>query len=327
MAIELMKAIEQQKALESIKMPKLERVKGRRIHIDGDYLAYYTGSPDMDPGLARKTTANFIEKMIDYSGSESAVVHLTAANSHKGERYLIASVKPYQENRGGIKPQNWAYVRDYLEAYQGDAFAKKVWATREADDGIATVAQYAVDNGTLDAIATADKDMRMLPGLHVNWQTGQIVRVEGDTFALKAGERGKEKLFGTKWFWTQMLRGDPTDSIPGLEYIWEQVAKGKDERMNRCGDSCAENYLRTVADDAEALAVIREKYTRHYRKTAEDRIVEQMGLLWLRRGRTAPIDDFRVHWGHLFDDALHDASDRLVERVTKRREEINALSE
>lgn len=328
--IDLTKAIEAAKAAEGIEIKKLPLVPGRRVHVDGDYLSYYTGSPDMDPGIARVTTASLIQKMKDMSGSETAVVHLTASGSHKGERYLIASVKPYQSNRASdTKPKNWKYIREYLEGYNGPDFQKKMWATREADDGIATVAQFAVDNGKLDAIATADKDMRMLPGIHVNWQDHGLFEVPGDAYNLIGGKREKPLVYGTKWFWLQMLQGDPTDSIPGLEFVWEQVVKGKDERMNRCGAACAERWLRNAENDAEALAVIRALYERTYRikKDAPDRIVEQMALLWLRRGRTAPVDDFRAHWGHLFDQALHDASDRLIARVEKQRAEINALSQ
>lgn len=325
--VDLSAAIAKQVAEEGIEIKKLPLVPGRRVHIDGDYLAYYTGAPDMDPGIARMTTANLIQKMQDMTGAESAVVHLTSSGSHKGERYLIATVKPYQNQRGGDKPKNWKCIRDYLEGYTGEDFTKKVWATREADDGIATVAQFAVDNNKLDAIATADKDLRMLPGIHVNWQTYDLVTVPGDAFSVIGGTREKPLVYGTKWFWLQMLQGDPTDTIPGLEYIWEQVKPGGPERMNKCGPKTAERHLMRAYNDAEALEIVRSHYARTYRTDGDDRLVEQAGLLWLRRDRTAPVDDFRRSMGHLFDDALHGASDRLVERVRLRRSELDALSE
>lgn len=305
-------------------------VPGRRVHVDGDYLAYKAaGSDRTSAGTARSNALALIKDFKRRTGSESAVVHLTSKGCHKGERYLCATVKPYQgQRKDDYKPVNWEYLRIWLEAYEGDHFRKKLWSSREADDGIAASAQYAAKQGGLDGIATADKDMRMLPGIHVTWPVGwddpvRVFEVPNDTYSLV----GDGKQYGMKWFWLQMLQGDTADNIPGLEYVWEHVKKYGEERMNKCGPKTAENYLRGTKDSAEAQRIVTELYDKCYRgrgaDVGADRFVEQASLLWLRRGKTADVLDF-MDWIEPAPE-IEAAAQRLYERVKLERAEITEM--
>lgn len=281
---------------------------GLVAHVDGDYCAYNcAGSDDTDPGQARRILLGKLDSIKYASGATSVVVHLTDRASVKGERYLAATVKPYQGQRNsGRKPRNWEVLREYMEGYEGDKFRTKNWMTREADDGIAYVAHHAAKHGKLAVICTADKDMRMLPGRHVIWKTKQIVEVPYGAFEIIGPD---DKTYGHKWFWLQMLQGDDADYIPGIP---------------RVGPAGAEKFLRGVEDNLSAYARVVDEYCRYYKETWCDRFVEQACLLWLRTDRHAFLLDFLS----IMPDVapLHDAAVRLADRVEQARKELKALA-
>ncbi len=157
-------------------------VKGRRVHIDADMLAYQCGGNDeTDVATSRRILKSKIDLFKDAAGADSILLHMTASGSTKGDRAVIAYTKPYQGQRKGHRPKNWQYLRDYMA--DGLAGPLKQWYDREADDGFGFIST----NCTNDVIATRDKDMRMLPGLHLNWDTYELVHVPADAFALEAG--------------------------------------------------------------------------------------------------------------------------------------------
>jgi DNA polymerase-1 len=238
--------------------------------------------------------------MQEYSGAERVVVHLTAESSTKGNRYIIATVKPYQGHRkSGRKPKNWEYLRRWMETYEGPAFRVKTWATREADDGIALMAYHAEGN---DVIATKDKDMRMLPGWHLDWDTLAMVHVPVGTFDLVYD--GKQ--YGIKWFWLQMLQGDTADNISGLpKYQGKAV-----------GPKTAEAMLALAETRADAQARVECAYMEHYGEGWADALVEQALLLWLRTDDFADVVDVAVVLG----TASHYRE--AVNRVRKRIQEV-----
>lgn len=303
-------------------------VPGRQVHIDGDYLCYYAaGNDDTDPGQARLNASNYIENARVWAGAEKAILHLTASGCHKGERYLVATRKPYQGQRSSDRrPVNWRYLREWSCGYTGDQFVKKVWATREADDGIAACAQYAAGRGDKAVICTADKDMQMLPGIHLDWKDNSLfTEVPPDGWEV-IGHNGK--TYGEKWFWLQMLHGDSADNIPGLEFVFAPVVPGKPERMNKVGPAGALKIIQGLTDPQDVRNVVQDTYLRSYRGTGDgaDRFAEQAALLWLRRDNAASVRNFADFMGDRLAPAFHEAFDRLVERVADARKEIEALS-
>ena len=244
--------------------PDAPKVEGLELHIDGDYLAYYaSGNDECSAGQARQNALNVIDKFKDVSGATKVVMHNTSNNSHKGERYLIATVKPYQEHRvAGRKPKNHGYLQNWLQSYEGELFFVKNWANREADDGIAVCSHYAIkrDPGYI-VIATADKDMRMLPGLHVDWKTKELVRVNPGDFDVKGtteNTKGEVKQYGLLFFLQQMLMGDTADNIPGLPQYLATTAK-KEDVFKKLGPKTAVQMLGGLT-----LAEAVEKVEMHY---------------------------------------------------------------
>jgi len=281
---------------------------GLAVHIDGDYAAYYcSGNDDTEPGQARRNLLDRVYEAKRLSGATKAVMHLTDRASTKGDRFLVATIKPYQGQRGGRKPRNWEMLREYMEGYTGDKFTVHTWKTREADDGFAYVAE-----ATDTVLLTADKDMRMLPGTHMLWKSMDLIHVPRGTFEL-IGRDGE--LYGHKWFWQQMLQGDTADNIPGLpKYIKPNKAEAQ------VGKATAASLLKDVHDNREAFRVVSNLYRGYYGEESMDRLVEQACLLWLRNDRDADLCNYEQIMPR--SDEVLAAGERMRERVQQAKDRL-----
>jgi len=151
-------------------------VRGRTVHIDADFLAYQVSYDDEKTFSEMKSNCDTaIEKIRLMSGAEHVKLHLTPSNSNKGMRYEIALLKEYQANRKDkIKPKFLGAMREWMHKERGGV----LYMNCEADDGMSMAQYKAIQEGTpeLSIIATKDKDLCMVPGLQVNWDTGEVYR-------------------------------------------------------------------------------------------------------------------------------------------------------
>ncbi|ASZ72019.1 exonuclease [Xanthomonas phage phi Xc10] len=276
-------------------------------HVDGDYMAYFAaGSENCSAGDARRNVLSRCAQLKHISGAGKIVMHLTHAASTKGDRFLAATTQPYQGQRqAGRKPNNWAFLREWMETYEGDAFTPKIWLTREADDGIAYVNEgAALHHNILHVVHSADKDMRMFCGVHVDWDGYGITEVPLGAYDI-VGENGLQ--YGHKWFWMQMLHGDTADNIPGLPKV---------------GKVTAEQLLLDTKDNLEAVQLVSGKYSEvlgaDWRKT----FAEQAVLLWMRTDRDAELLD--VLKLDVFGPQLKQAFYDLAEDVNEKRAILEA---
>lgn len=248
------------------------------LHWDADYAAYYfSGNDETTFGEAKSNMVRMLGLTRRIAGADGrAVLHLTARGSHKGHRFKIATVKPYQGQRTGkTHPKNWEAMRAWMEGSTDiSGFRVKVWEDREADDGVAASARYAFASGRRPAIFSRDKDFQMIPGRHVSWTTLGVTEVEPTTWAV-TDEDGR--VYGQKWFWLQMLHGDGADHIPGIP---------------KCGPVCAEKALATVRNADAAYPIVRELYRGYYGESWPAAFVEQAALLWMRTDNAASVGDF-----------------------------------
>lgn len=285
-------------------------VPGRWVLIDADYLVYVCcGRDDTPIGDARMRLMQKIYDLKIMAGAEHVVCHLTATGSHKGWRYVIATQTPYQGQReGSRRPKNWEQLRDFVESYSGAAFKVKIWGTREADDGI-NLHQRLLPDGKA-VVAMKDKDSQMFTGcIHMDWDTFEITEVPKGCYEI---ENSVGRMFGHKWFWLQLLMGDAADKIPGLPKILSHTGKLVD-----CGDSRARNALCMTCSDEEAFITVSRHYAHYYREAWADRLVEQMGLLWMRGDKDAKVDAFLyiVPADTPWTAPVHEAAQRLCQRV------------
>lgn len=285
------------------------KVPGRLLFVDADMLCYQCGgNDDTDVATSRRILKSKIDLFMSASGAERLVLGLTGNGSTKGHRALIAYTKPYQGQRKGNKPKNWQYLRDYIG--QGLAGPVKTVFDREADDLAGFVAQTYGDDAVL---CSRDKDFRMLPGLHLNWDTYELVEVKPDVFGVEHGG----KLYGHRWFWTQMLWGDAADNIPGLP-------KHPDFPRG-VGEVAAGKLLAFADDDDSAAHAVSQAYEAHWGAEWADRYVEQASLLWIRRTNQAPI----AEWAEYLPvgPQLEAAIERMHQRVGALLEEARCLSD
>lgn len=166
-------------------------------------------------------------------------------------REKVATLKPYKGNRDpNHKPKYYKEIREYLLSY----FDVEVVDGMEADDAIGIAQFKNPDRST--CIVSIDKDMKMIPGWHYNPRSGDIFNVslyEADRFLL--------------W---QMLVGDPTDNIPGV---------------NKIGPKTADKILEEFDGDNAGLENrVMELYVKQYGPEEGPRAYEEVRqLLWIRR--------------------------------------------
>lgn len=217
---------------ETVELPPV--VPGRVVHIDADFLAYQCTAESAD-GTSDKTYEDMqhnaevaVSSLRGLSGAEAVHLHLTPSTSNKGGRYDLATIKEYQGNRvDKPKPRYLGIMREWLvKRYPGT-----LHQFCEADDGMSAAQYAAISRGerNLSVIASKDKDLNMVPGLHMDWDTGQITDTwngEDDFGYVKLVERTTPsgtvkqlKGYGHKFFWAQMLIGDTADNISGLPAI------------------------------------------------------------------------------------------------------------
>lgn len=282
-------------------------VEGMPLHIDGDYLAYYcAGNDETKPHEAREAVLHRIQRGKEVSGATRVIIHLSDRACDKGLRYFVAQSKPYQGQRNNSrKPQNWDYLREWMETYDGDAFEVKNWIDREADDGMAYVSEAAYKIGRPGAVMTADKDMRMFAGLHLVWKTYEMVEVLPGTFDLfKCG-----KQYGHKWFWMQMLQGDTADNIMGLP---------------RVGEVAAQKTLAKATNNQQAFEAVIELYKAKMGDAYADHFVEQAALLWMRTDKNAYVRNFTAALDVAWTTDVQRAAVRMERRVMEERDALHA---
>lgn len=300
-------------------VPNAVLVAGRKLNVDGDYCAYScAGSDECPPAVARKTFIDRFEHARFNSRASEATIHLSARDTDKGKRGLIATVKGYQDTRQGkSRPRNWLFLREYLESLPGILMSSH----READDSMAAAA-YADPHNTVTH--SRDKDMRQFPGWHLTWVDHHMIWVEPGTYELVGPD---DLIYGHKWLWLQLLQGDTADNIPGLPQ-WLQP-NGKTSTRG-CGDGSALKILAGTTCNQEAEQIVLAQYINYYgEKEYLDRFVEQMGLLWLRSREDAPVADFYVSPHSILtkSDAMYDATLRLHQRVKEAHAQIKIITD
>lgn len=268
-------------------------IQGRVLVVDGDGLAYYcAGNDDTTIGEARSRATDKVRSAMQAVGAESALIVLTGRSSHKGHRYAIARRVPYQSKRSGERPKNWQAMREWLESPTSDAAWKStIVYEAEADDVLAFYAETEKDC----VIYSDDKDMRMLPGLHLDWRTHRQTIVKRGEWAVVTDD----EVYGRKWFWLQVLQGDSADSIPGLPHFKDGVytagIKRGQEKLSKVGPATAAKILANVHSDMGAMLEVQRLYQGTYGDRWLVELAEQGILLWLRR-------DSNSHWGDVFLD-------------------------
>lgn len=155
-------------------------------------------------------------KVKDFEGAKDALHEeiealLKATGTQHGR--LCFSSKPnwredvlpsYKQNRTKPKPE----LVEELTAYAREHFDVVERPRLEADDVMGILGTLSPDKYIL---ASVDKDLMQIPGIHYNWNTDEMIEVsekEADYF-----------------FYLQVLTGDPTDGYKGCPGIGPKSAE------------------------------------------------------------------------------------------------------
>lgn len=282
------------------------KVPGRVLHIDADFLAYmmsYEKEGHTIPLADMQfNCSGAVEKMRLMAGAETVYLHLTPSLSDKGGRSAIAIQKDYQGNR---KERERPAKLHILREWMGTHFPASLYHDCEADDGMSSAQWAAVRAGNTDlsVICSKDKDLLMVPGWHMDWDTFELAQSVdetgnpnefGFTYLDCSKSASKIKGFGTKFFWGQMLTGDTADNIAGLPAVCRKdLSKPK-----KIGPVLADYYLSDLWNNKDAFNLVKSLYEAYGRevgfkhwKTGESVpwqkvFVSEAQLLWMRRNRT-----------------------------------------
>lgn len=175
--------------------------------------------------------------------------------SEENFRMDIGTIKPYKGNRDKAwRPTYEQDIKEYIIKNWNGKYA----VGEEADDAMG-IAQMALPYGE-SVIVTNDKDLAMIPGYHYNFVKKERYQVDEDTAA---------------WlFWQQVIKGDPTDNIPGVPKIGDAKAE----------KAMADAWEEGKFDENKAYEIARALYVQGYGdEEADEALVENARLVWIRR--------------------------------------------
>ena len=214
--------------------------------VDADFLVYRIGfsTEDEPVGIAKARLTEWLENFIYINlKADEYKAWITGKTNY---RYDIAKTVPYKGNRKDVlRPKHYEALREHLVKRHGAILT----VGEEADDTVAIASTDLLDKCW---IVHVDKDLDQLQGWHYN-------PVKDERYYVNAFEAYKS-------FCVQLLTGDRTDNIPGLQGI---------------GPKKAEKALKDSKTKPELLEAAFEKYQEHGHTL--EYFTEQAQLLWLRR--------------------------------------------
>jgi hypothetical protein len=210
---------------------------------------------------------NFQELVIATMETTGATSFLMAVKSPQNYRDLIfppdfTAKTGYKGNRGlkeGTVSNN--FVRTMRQRAIASNMAIEA-VGREADDMIRIWATEAEAAGHKYVICSIDKDLKCIPGKHFIIDKKLLITVTPE--------------YATRFYFTQLLSGDPTDNIPGLPGI---------------GPKKAEKLLDQYDTEQEFQAVVIEAYKAYYPTDWRSTLLANGKLIHIQRTIT---DHFNI---------------------------------
>ena len=183
--------------------------------------------------------------------AEQMLLFLTDDRRGYNFRDYVAMQQRYKDRPSNSRPAYYTQLRKFLVERHNAIMVTGF----EADDAVATQAWSTICYGDCDTVLVSiDKDLDMVPGRHYN-------PVKKILYYITEEEARKH-------FYTQLLTGDTTDSIPGLP---------------RIGPKKAEALLKDCETEDELFSVVFEQYKKKFKEAALYVMTEQARLLWMLR--------------------------------------------
>ena len=166
------------------------------VIIDGDIVAFISAAQEPDNVDAAIERANaLMEDIRECTFSDTMALYI------KGDGNFRYDYSDYKANRTGTRPGTLEDVRDHLANHE---FGYRAHGA-EADDYVVAHAHRLRQEGKPYIIATIDKDLRQMPGLHYNIRSQQIDEVTEE--------------MADMFYYQQCITGDSADGIAGIRGI------------------------------------------------------------------------------------------------------------
>ena len=220
--------------------------------VDADYIVYRVGfavGPEEPVEYALATVKSSINNIWDRfrDSPEQGKLYIGGANNF---REKVATHRIYKGNRDtSLRPNFYSEIRDYMVHIHG---AIKVDGM-EAEDAAGIEHYKHKDKSTV--LVHQDKDLNCLPGWHYN--------------PIKDVLYYQTMRDANTHFWTQVLTGDSTDNIRGIDGI---------------GPKTAANLLAPCDGDwMKMYEVALSKYKKQHGLEGESMLRETCMLVWILR--------------------------------------------
>lgn len=244
--------------------------------IDGDVLRYEIGFAS-EAGWQQEGVPSFdyVQELFEMrvanicamvGATAPPIMFLTGKHNFRDQ---LATRQPYK-SRASNKP--WHF--NNLTAFINWSYDVRLTEGLEADDLMAIEQSRRMLAGETESIiCTRDKDLRAVPGWHYGWELAnqpefgpELVDTLG--WLKLSSDRKSIKGTGLRFFYSQLLTGDRTDSILGIEGV---------------GPVRAMEILQGAEDERGLFESVRSAYVSKYDKSADDYMLESGRLLWMTR--------------------------------------------
>ena len=181
------------------------------------------------------------------------------SNGNKNFRYDVATLRPYKGNRES--PPWQEYFKPILKQHYIDKWNLIPMSDIEADDAVIIAHHQFKDKYDIIHVGE-DKDMRQL---------GDFKRYNLRTKKIEYFERES----GRKFFWSQLLHGDQSDNIQGIEGI----GAGKKGGETSKNPIVMELWKMNNPSEEEMFNYVKEVYIKKYGINAKNIMTENYILL------------------------------------------------
>lgn len=196
-----------------------------------------------------------LENTLNVLGTSDYRLYISGRGNFRSELF-----PDYKANRETVaKPKYYRDVRDYLVRNWGAVVVNGM----EADDAIGI---DATELGQRSIVVGVDKDLNQIPGNHYDW-------VLGEQYTVSAKQ-------GMTFFYEQLLSGDPTDNIKGLDGI---------------GPVRAKKALLDARSPREMAQLAYDLYAEQLGHAPDATLDLNATLLWIKRKKS----DSHPLWRHL----------------------------
>lgn len=162
-------------------------------------------------------------------------LHIYVSGGGPKLRDSVSYPVKYKDGRAP-KPSNFKDANDYLLTKTDDTTSIFVVTQLEVDDAL------GINQGKNNILATIDKDLDQIPGWHYHIDRQELYQVSEEQ--------------GIRFFWEQMLSGDRTDNIIGIDGLGPVKSKKMLEGLTEVGhmeQRVKDNYTGEFEQEAQYM--------------------------------------------------------------------------